>query len=154
VSCSKGTYIRTLAEDIGEVLGCGAHLAALRRTRCGALALADAVTIEQLEQMGPAAREACLLPVDRLLAAWPEVDLALAEAERFLRGQPRAIEVPDAPALRVYCVAGGRRSFVGSARAAQGRLLPVRLLSAEESAALGAHEPRDRQTCSPGEGHP
>ena len=64
VSCSKGTYVRVLAEDIGRELGCGAHLIALRRTRVGALRLDDAVTLEQLEQIQLPERRVALLPVD------------------------------------------------------------------------------------------
>ena len=64
VTCSKGTYIRTLAEDIGTVLGCGAHLIGLRRTETAGYLLSQAVTIEQLETMLIEAREDLLLPVD------------------------------------------------------------------------------------------
>ena len=66
--CSKGTYIRVLAEDIGAALGCGAHLAALRRTATGGFGSSDAVTLEALEAMTDAARDALLLPADALLA--------------------------------------------------------------------------------------
>src|SRR5690606_14831969 len=71
VQCSKGTYIRTLAEDIGEALGCGAHLAALRRTGCGPLDVASAHTLERLESMAEAERDALLQDPDVLLADWP-----------------------------------------------------------------------------------
>src|SRR6185436_19493477 len=67
VRCSKGTYVRTLAEDIGAALGCGAHLAALRRTDSGSLSLGNALTIEQLEAMDDEQRLARLLPPDVLL---------------------------------------------------------------------------------------
>ncbi|MDP2006009.1 MAG: tRNA pseudouridine(55) synthase TruB, partial [Rubrivivax sp.] len=73
VSCSKGTYIRTLAEDIGAALGCGAHLSALRRTASGVLAVEQAVTLEQLQALDQAAREALLLRPDVLVAGWPAV---------------------------------------------------------------------------------
>src|SRR5207237_3361070 len=75
VRSSKGTYIRTLAEDIGEALGCGAHLIALRRTGSGPLTLEGALTLDQLEQMSEAERDAALLDADTLLADWPAVRL-------------------------------------------------------------------------------
>ena len=81
VRCSKGTYIRTLAEDIGEALGCGAHLSALRRTASGPLTLAGAVTLADLEAMTEPDRETLLQPVDTLLADWPMTALDAAEAD-------------------------------------------------------------------------
>ena len=102
VHCSKGTYIRTLAEDIGPALGCGAHLSALRRTGCGPLDLQHAITLEALQAMSEAEREARLLPADALLAGWPAVHLPDDEAGRFLSGLRRRVGLPDAPAVRVY----------------------------------------------------
>jgi tRNA pseudouridine55 synthase len=78
--------VRVLAEDIGAALGCGAHLAALRRVRVGALTLDAAVTLEQLEQMPVEQRRACLLPVDALISALPRVDLGDLQARRFCHG--------------------------------------------------------------------
>ena len=92
VRCSKGTYIRTLAEDIGEALGCGAHLAALRRTASGKLTVDDAVTLERLAALSEAERDALLLPADALLADWPQVHLPDDEAGRFLTGLRRRVE--------------------------------------------------------------
>jgi tRNA pseudouridine55 synthase len=86
VDCSKGTYVRVLAEDIGAALGCGAHLAALRRVRVGTLTLDAAVTLEQLEQMPVEQRRACVLPVDALISALPRVDLGDLQARRFCHG--------------------------------------------------------------------
>src|SRR5690242_2830086 len=71
VECSKGTYVRVLAADLGEALGCGAHLAALRRTASGGFALADAVTFDALDAMDECALDACLKPVDVLVAHLP-----------------------------------------------------------------------------------
>ena len=127
VACSKGTYIRTLAEDIGQALGCGAHLSALRRTGCGALALGTAVTIEALAAMSEAEREALLLPVDCLLTAWPEVRLPDDEAGRFLTGLRRRVVLADSSAVRVY--AEQPRAFLGSAHITAGELIADRLLS-------------------------
>jgi len=85
VSCSKGTYIRVLGEDIGAALGCGAHLNALRRVQVGDLVLGDVVTLEQLAAH-PAPLE-LLAPVDTLLSSFPAIELTEALAKRFLNGQ-------------------------------------------------------------------
>ncbi|WP_126445563.1 tRNA pseudouridine(55) synthase TruB [Sulfuricystis multivorans] len=87
VTCSKGTYIRTLAADIGTALGCGAHLAALRRTRVGALDIATAVTLDAIEGLPDDARDRLLLPVDALLIDLPPATLTATEAARLLHGQ-------------------------------------------------------------------
>jgi len=136
VRCSKGTYIRTLAADIGEALGCGAHLAALRRTASGALSLADAHTLETLAALDEGERDALLLPADTLLADWPEVRLDDADAGRFLSGLRRRLDANDAPCVRVYGAVpqaspGGRgqRAFLGSGHIQARELIPTRLLS-------------------------
>ncbi len=102
VHCSKGTYIRTLAEDLGARLGCGGYLSALRRTGSGPLDVAQAITLEALQALAEAEREALLLPPDRLLASWPAVCLPDDEAGRFLCGLRRRVVLADAPAVRVY----------------------------------------------------
>lgn len=126
VRCSKGTYVRTLVEDIGRALGCGAHLAALRRTRSGGFSIEDAVTLEQLQRDATEARDARLLPIERLLTSLPRVDLPAALAERFARGQ--ALRLEDAPAgqCSVYGLQG-RLLGLGEGRAA-GELHPRRLV--------------------------
>jgi tRNA pseudouridine55 synthase len=139
VRCSKGTYIRTLAEDIGEALGCGAHLSALRRTASGPLTLAGAVTLADLETMDEAARLALLQPVDTLLADWPQVALDADEAGRFLTGLRRRLLQPDAPVLRVY--GPQPRAFLGSAHITAGELIPDRLLSPAEVQSLLSPQP-------------
>ena len=131
VDCSKGTYVRTLAEDLGAALGCGAHLSALRRTGSGALEAADAITLEALAALSEPEREARLLPADVLLAAWPEVRLPDDEAGRFLCGLRRRLPedqaLADAPAVRVY--AERPRAFLGTAHITAGELIADRLLS-------------------------
>jgi tRNA pseudouridine55 synthase len=127
VQCSKGTYIRALAEDIGTALGCGAHLGALCRTASGALRLDDALTIEALAELDEVQRDARLMPVDVLLAGWPEVRLADGEAGRFLTGLRRRVQLADAPAVRVY--GSNPPAFLGSAHIAGGELIADRLLS-------------------------
>ena len=87
VTCSKGTYIRVLADDIGKALGCGAYLTALRRLLTGGFSLAQAVTLEQLELLSQEQRDALLLPVDVLLSALPMVTLDEESAHFFCQGQ-------------------------------------------------------------------
>jgi tRNA pseudouridine55 synthase len=102
IDCSKGTYVRVLAEDIGAALGCGAYLAALRRTRVGPLTLDGAATLAALEALDPPARRARLLPLDALLAGLPSVELGEPEAGRFRHGQRLALRIAPAPRVRVY----------------------------------------------------
>ncbi|MDP1606900.1 MAG: tRNA pseudouridine(55) synthase TruB [Rhodocyclaceae bacterium] len=88
VTCSKGTYVRTLAADIGDALGCGAHLAALRRTRVGMLDLAQAITLEAIEALPAETRDSLLQPPDAILADLPVANLSEQETARLLQGQP------------------------------------------------------------------
>lgn len=127
VRCSKGTYIRTLAEDIGEALGCGAHLTALRRTGSGPLTLDGAFTLEQLAAMSEAERDSHLLQADTLLADWPVVRLDDEGAGRFLSGVRRRLPLADAPRVRVY--GPQPKAFLGSGHIAGGELISTRLLS-------------------------
>ncbi len=127
VSCSKGTYIRALGEDIGEALGCGAHLSALRRTGTGGFDVAQCVTLAALEAMAEAAREACLLPTEALLTGHTNVTLDEDNAGRFLSGLRRRGNWPDTPRA---CVFGASpRALLGSAHIKAGELIPGRLLS-------------------------
>lgn len=87
VACSKGTYIRTLAEDIGAALGCGAHLAALRRLSAGHFKLEDAITLEAFEALSISDRDACLLPVDATIDTLPSVVIDAESEFYLLRGQ-------------------------------------------------------------------
>ncbi|MBE7418113.1 MAG: tRNA pseudouridine(55) synthase TruB [Ideonella sp.] len=140
IACSKGTYIRALADDIGQALGCGAHLAALRRTAAGRLDVRDAITPEALEALPESARDARLLPADRLLADWPAVRLLPEEAGRFLSGLRRRIDGADAAAVRVY--GSEPDAFLGTAHIAAGELIADRLLSPLEVRATIATETR------------
>jgi tRNA pseudouridine55 synthase len=126
VRCSKGTYVRTLAEDIGLALGCGAHLQGLRRTAIGRFRLEDAYSWPALEAMTMAEREACLLPVDCLLQDLPVLDLDEVQVTRIAQGQRLAIDaaLPDGK-VRLY----GAGRFIGVADLAGRRLAPERLLS-------------------------
>ena len=128
--CSKGTYIRTLGEDIGEALGCGAHLSALRRVATGGFTVAQCVTLEALEAMSEEQRQACLLPVHSLLGDHAVVTLDAENAGRFLSGLRRRGDWPDAAQVSVY--AGVDGSLLGSAHVKSGELIPGRLLSPPE----------------------
>ena len=101
VTCSKGTYIRTLAEDIGKALGCGAHLTALRRTAVGSLRIDDAVTLDQLNAFSDDERSACLQAPDALLQKLPAVYLDEQTAARFCHGNPVVADIAPGP-CRVY----------------------------------------------------
>ena len=127
VTCSKGTYIRVLAEDIGEALGCGAHLASLRRTKVGALSLEDAVTLQALETMSVDERLATLKPLDALMQTRPAVHLSENDRVRFCHGQRLALGLPSCPRVRVY---GPDEQMVGTARVNErGVLEPERLIA-------------------------
>ena len=136
VACSKGTYVRTLAEDIGAELGCGAHLAALRRTASGTLELRGALRFDDLEALDADALDAHLLPPDALVADWPAVALAGEDAGRFLAGLRRRLDRADAAHVRVYGPEPG--AFLGTGRIVGGELIASRLLSPAEVAALVA----------------
>lgn len=142
VACSKGTYIRTLAEDIGQALGCGAHITALRRLRTGPFAGDDMRSLEALEALPEqAGREACLLPVDVLVAHLPSLDVDDAQATRLLHGQPVHA---DSGGLAVGSLARLYRdaTFLGLVTVkAEGEIAPRRLLNT--SAAEGDGESRN-----------
>ncbi len=139
VSCSKGTYIRTLGEDIGEAIGCGAHLGSLRRLETGGFTARQCVSLPALEAMTEPEREACLLAPQTLVSAYPSVTLDADNAGRFLsglrrRGQPGQWGA-DAPLVQVYGPAanagqgGDAPAFLGSAHITADELIPQRLLS-------------------------
>jgi tRNA pseudouridine55 synthase len=128
IVCSKGTYVRTLAADLGEALRCGGHLIALRRTASGSFDVADAVALDELERMDDASRLACLRPVDALLAGIPRLELTAAAAFDLGCGRPSTTDASPGR-YRVYGPAG---RFLGLAQVDDARLLAVRLLPAEE----------------------
>lgn len=130
VTCSKGTYIRTLAEDMGNALGCGAHLIALDRVETGRYQLAECITLETLEAMSEQERLKCLQPSQTLLDKAPVVWLAPEDAGIFLTGQRRAVDMPDCALAAVM----GRNpdAFLGVAHIRGSELIPQRLLSPQE----------------------
>ncbi len=127
VHCSKGTYVRTLAEDIGKLLGCGAHLQGLRRLATGPFALENAYTWEQLENMSVEQRDACLLPLDCMLQVFPRLDINEAQVHRLAQGQRLGLDagLPDGK-IRLY----GPQGFVGLGSLQGRRLAPERLTAA------------------------
>jgi tRNA pseudouridine55 synthase len=138
VKCSKGTYIRTLGEDVGEALGCGAYLSALRRTGTGGFTIAQCVTLEQLEAMDDQARLACLMPVESLLVSHTEVVLDDTDAGRFLSGMRRRGSWPDDEQVAVYGM--HPRTLLGAGHTKAGELIPRRLLSPLEIAQMQAQQ--------------
>lgn len=130
VHCSKGTYIRTLGEDIGQALGCGAHLTFLRRIGTGGIPVERCVTLAQLEAMDEDQRLACLQPVQALLAGHTAIVLEEQDAGRFLSGLRRRGPWPDASAVAVY--AQQPRALLGVGHVLRGELIPDRLLSPVE----------------------
>lgn len=126
VRCSKGTYVRTLGEDIGAALGCGAHLIALRRTAIAHFSLADACDMTQLEAMDMAQREARVLPADCLMPDMPRLQLDEVQIKRLAQGQRLGLDtgLPDGK-VALY----GPQGFVGVGLLQGRRLAPDRLLS-------------------------
>jgi len=131
--CSKGTYIRTLGEDIGEALGCGAHLSALRRVDTGGFHVSQCVTLQALEAMTEEERLACLMPVESLLGDHTVVTLDNENAGRFLSGVRRRGSWPDSAKVAVYGPSAGSgqapRALLGTAHVVADELIPGRLLS-------------------------
>jgi tRNA pseudouridine55 synthase len=127
VSCSKGTYIRTLGEDIAEALGCGGHLSALRRVVTGPFDAAQCLTLQALEAMAEDERLSALLPVDSLLPGYTEVSLDSESAGRFLSGVRRRGPWVDCDQVVVY--GEHPRALLGTAHVHGGELIPGRLLS-------------------------
>ena len=127
VKCSKGTYIRTLGEDMGEALGCGAHLTALRRVDTGGFQIGQCVTLEALEAMTEDERMNCLMPVESLLGDHTVVTLDAENTGRFLNGVRRRGVWPDDGKVAVY--GENPRALLGTAHVQAGELIPGRLLS-------------------------
>jgi tRNA pseudouridine55 synthase len=133
VTCSKGTYVRTLAMEIGAALGCGAYLTGLRRTAVGGFQLAAAAGLDELERLGiPGARQR-LLPVEVLVHGLPRVECSPDDARRFTQGQHVALHGVLPGEERALFAPGAR--FLGVARCeAAGLLAPLRLMSTGQSA--------------------
>ncbi|MGX9218167.1 tRNA pseudouridine(55) synthase TruB [Massilia varians] len=133
VTCSKGTYVRVLGEDIGAALGCGAHLNALRRVQVGALSTERMISLEDLQ--AHADPLSLLAPVDALLSSFPSVELTAELAKRFLNGQRLAlgkesVSVPsELGRVRVY----HEDKLLGTAQLQEYAILaPERLIAAQQ----------------------
>ncbi len=127
VHCSKGTYIRTLGEDVAKALGCGGHLSMLRRIQTGPFSVSQSVSLTELEALDESQRLSKLLPVAELLPEHQTVTLNAHEAGRFLSGLRRRGQWPDASRVAVW---GDRpRAFLGTAHIRAGELIPERLLT-------------------------
>jgi tRNA pseudouridine55 synthase len=139
---SKGTYIRTIGEDIGEALGCGAHLRSLRRIATGPFDASQCLTLAELEALGESDRLSRLLPVESLLPGHVPVTLGTEDAARFLSGLRRRGTWRDAEQIAVFGEAP--RALLGTAHAKAGELIPSRLLSPIEiQQILGVAEPEN-----------
>lgn len=129
VSCSKGTYIRTLVEDIGDALGCGAHVTMLRRVKTAQYLIENSYTVEQLEALRPetAGLEALLLPIDSAIEDWPQITLSDEEAFYMRRGQALTLAEPVLVGkLRMQTTS---HQFLGIGEGVEGnRLEPRRLV--------------------------
>jgi len=133
VSCSKGTYIRVLAEDLGAALGCGAHLVGLRRTEVGHLSLVQSISLDDLLRT-TADHADFVLPVDALLQTLPHLTVDAQQAKRLEMGQRVPLTVnakfPLAEALvRIYRATAAPHNFIGTADCRSGVLHPKRLIS-------------------------
>ena len=127
VTCSKGTYIRTLGEDIGRALGCGGHLTRLRRTATGPFVAAQCTTLPALEALDDHERLNLLQPAEALLPDHTAVTLAADDAAKFLTGLRRRGDWADADHVVVF--GDAPRALLGSAHIKAGELIPSRLLS-------------------------
>ena len=132
VKCSKGTYIRTLSEDIGELLGCGAHVTVLRRTHVSGHLLDGALTLERLaeiaERDGFVGIDSHLLPMESALSQWPDVSLTDDMVFYLKRGQ--AVLVPRAPTAGLVKLYGSKEGFLGIGHILDdGRVAPKRLVN-------------------------
>lgn len=127
VTCSKGTYIRVLAEDIGAALGCGAYLIALRRLTTGGFSLQQAITLQQLEQLSQEQRDELLLPVDSLLQSLPDATLDEESAHFFCQGQ--AVWKSGLTETGLYRVYGTPSRFLGVGEyLGDGQIAPRRIV--------------------------
>lgn len=132
--CSKGTYIRTLGEDLAKALGTVGHLVVLRRVQTGPFVVDQAISLAQLETMTDAERLNALMPVDVLLDGFSPVHLPETEAGRFLSGLRRRLPVPDRQQVAVY--GEHPRTLLGTAHLTGGELIPDRLLNPQEIAQI------------------
>ena len=130
VQCSAGTYIRTLAQDIGAALGCGAHLTALTRTTAGGFDLAQAHTLAECEARDASQRPELLLPADSLIAHLPALQLDAIHAAALCQGRSVTHPTAQSGLIRVYEPSG---AFIGLVNADVGQLVPRRLIATQQA---------------------
>lgn len=125
--CSKGTYVRTLVDDFGEALGCGAHVTQLRRLSVGAFSAEQMISLAALEEASVDSLEQFLLPVESALAQWPQI-IASESAVFYLR-QGHPVVIPHAPVSGWVCLVDKQNQFLGIGEIAEdGKVAPRRLV--------------------------
>ncbi|WP_221800627.1 tRNA pseudouridine(55) synthase TruB [Oceanobacter mangrovi] len=132
VHCSKGTYIRTLVEDIGDAIGCGAYVAKLHRIQTGPYQGTDMLTLEQLAELAEQGFETLdqvLLPIESAVPGWPKVEICVEEAKRILNGQSLRTSLEDAASVQLWAADSARQQLLGVGQVSDGVLKPVRLLN-------------------------
>ncbi len=132
VHCTKGTYIRSLAEDLGAALGCGGHVTKLRRLAGGPYLESQAVTLAALTEMDEQEREACLLPASTAVCQWPPVRLEANAAHYLMQGQP--VQVGGAPPqgwVQIFESAEEQRFLGVGEILSDGRVAPRRLIASQ-----------------------
>ena len=135
ITCTKGTYVRSLAEDIGELIGCGAHVVGLRRRQAGPFAIEETCTLEKLEDLkaenGERALDETLLPVSAAVADYPVIEMTELTASYFVQGQPVQIAgVIEEGLVSVYSEAIDDKIFVGVGEILDdGKIAPRRLIA-------------------------
>ena len=136
VECGSGTYVRSLAADVGAALGCGGHVEALTRTRVGILRLEDAVSWRDIQQGDAATLAAGVLPADRAVAHLRAVRLSPEAGRRIAHGQLVSLSelgAADAPTMPTPCRLYAGTTFLGVGELSPGGLRPLRLVHADRS---------------------
>jgi len=118
VSCSGGTYVRTLAADMGKYLGCGAHLTSLRRTRSGDFTEAGAVHLQGLSAEN-------LIPMDQMLASWPRIEVGGTDEDRVVHGNP----IPGSGSIPFARIFNKKGEFIALASVENGLVRPRLVLT-------------------------
>ena len=130
IHCSKGTYIRTLVEDIGKTLGCGAYLTSLHRTGVQPFWDETSYTLDDLReisQQGLEALDQCLLPIEHILMDWPKIELDSDLTYYLLQGQP--VQIPQSPTSGYVRLIDGEKGFIGLGFIqSDGRIAPKRMM--------------------------
>jgi tRNA pseudouridine55 synthase len=131
--CGKGTYVRALARDLGRLLGCRGHVAALRRTAVGPFGEDAGVSLDAMQRLPPdetaAAERAALLPVEAGLAALPALRVSSADAGRLARGQAVLLRGRDAPVMAGWVAVSSQGALIALAEVEKGELRPRRIFN-------------------------